>query len=849
MPRKKKVVVESSDDESEALKSPKTPKGGIEAAFARVGTRKSIGNEVPSPSKTARTTTLPVRKAAATISKKPISRTSSVSNSPAGKTTANSKKIFSFFNNATQRQAVRPSASPEKASAQMLDVEDDVIDDSSGGEKEVASMSNGLVKGTKRKFVEDSNGTAVASKPPKFLRNNENPSVPSKTEGKVADQRPWTDQYGPLNLDELAVHKKKVQDVRDWLSRTVSGKDRKRLLVLKGGAGTGKTTTMKLLSQTLGLRLTEWHNPETTGGGATGSLAAQFEEFVARTSIFGSLSFVDADAKPKDAAVTENNHIILLEEFPNTYSQASSAVQGFRNAVLQFLTVSTPSMDDFFSQRSNSAPIVPVIMIISESLLTTSTASADSFTAHRLLGTEILNHAGTTVMEFNPIAPTFMSKALDMVLTKEARRSGRRFAPGPAVLKHLSDIGDVRSAISALEFFCLHQGGEADWSGKIQFAKGKKISKETALTSMEKQSLELITQRENTLGIFHAVGKVVYNKREISATDTPPPQPSPWLPQHRREKMSSVNVDTLLNELGTDIHVFTLALHENYVLSCQGLEDEDTLDSINGCLDSLSDADLLCPDRFANNQSRYTFQGTTADALRQDEISFDTCVRGILFNLPYPVKRASPPADYVAGRGKQGKGTTGFQMLYPTSLRLWRKREQIEGMVDLFNDKFRKGQLDDEVAARGRSQKPAHGVLSWRKQGFPGSSAPLKPEAEGQPIESTSLLRGASKTELLLERLPYVVKIDRRKTQFSRTSFSKQLDKVVVFSGLTNILANEEEVEEDEDEVAEEWSTDKPVEQSPQKRRGPGILIKSKGQGDVQKDIEKLVLSDDDIED
>jgi len=188
-------------------------------------------------------------------------------------------------------------------------------------------------------------------------------------------------------------------------------------------------------------------------------------------------------------------------------------------------------------------------------------------------------------------------------------------------------------------------------------------------------------------------------------------------------------------------------------------------------------------------------------------------------------------------------------MLYPTSLRLWRKREQIEGMVDLFNDKFRKGQLDDEVAARGRSQKPAHGVLSWRKQGFPGSSAPLKPEAEGQPIESTSLLRGASKTELLLERLPYVVKIDRRKTQFSRTSFSKQLDKVVVFSGLTNILANEEEVEEDEDEVAEEWSTDKPVEQSPQKRRGPGILIKSKGQGDVQKDIEKLVLSDDDIED
>ena len=31
---------------------------------------------------------------------------------------------------------------------------------------------------------------------------------------------------------------------------------------------------------------------------------------------------------------------------------------------------------------------------------------------------------------------------------------------------------------------------------------------------MEEESLEMVTRREASLGIFHAVGKVVYNKRD-----------------------------------------------------------------------------------------------------------------------------------------------------------------------------------------------------------------------------------------------------------------------------------------------------------------------------------------------
>ncbi|KAK3066637.1 hypothetical protein LTS18_001587, partial [Coniosporium uncinatum] len=359
------------------------------------------------------------------------------------------------------------------------------------------------------------------------------------------------------------------------------------LLVLKGTAGTGKTTTLKLLSHEIRFDISEWKNPTSGEYSADGfmSLAAQFEDFLGRTGTFGGLEFATAEGKRTEQAKEgfDRREIILMEEFPNTFSRSSTALHTFRAAIQQYLAANTPSMDSLFSREQASHRVTPLVMIISETLMSSTTASADSFTAHRLLGPDILNHPGTTVLEFNPIAPTYMTKALDLIIKKEARKSGRRKAPGPAVFKHLAETGDIRSAVSSLEFLCI-RGDEADgegggWGGKVAFSKPRKAaaSGSTALTKMERESLEIITQRESTLGIFHAVGKVVYNKREApSATYTPPPQPPPHLPQYARPKMSEVNTDTLIDELGTDVQTFIAALHENYVLSCAASSSEDT---------------------------------------------------------------------------------------------------------------------------------------------------------------------------------------------------------------------------------------------------------------------------------
>lgn len=676
------------------------------------------------------------------------------------------------------------------------------------------------------------------------------------------DQRPWTEKYQPKDMDELAVHKRKVQDVRSWLDSVTTGRDRKRLLVLKGAAGTGKTTAVRLLAQELGLNINEWKNPGIgTSEDGFVSMSAQFEDFVARTGTFGVLDIGPAKSHVTSTAPTRQDTakgLILVEEFPNTFSRSSSALQSFRTAVTHYLESSTPSVDTLFSRQApNQKTVTPIVMIISETLLSTTTASADSFTAYRLLGPDILSHAGVTVLEFNPVAMTFMTKALELVIRKEAKESGRRKAPGTSIFKHLAETGDVRSAVSSLEFLCLRGDEDQDWSGKITFTKTKKAATDAPLSKMETESLEMITQRESTLGIFHAVGKVVYNKRELpSATDTPPPQPPAHLPQHARPKVSEVNIETLLNELGTDIQTFVSALHENYVLSCQGLDNEETLDHMNGCIDTLSDADLLSPDRFSTNHSRLTFQGSGGDGLRQEEISFQTAVRGMLFNLPHPVKRINPPPNVNSIRGKSVGQGTAHQMFYPISLRLWRRKEEVEQSLDSIVSKIQNGQLLASTQNK-ISTKPS-GIEAWRTDRY--SSNPTVPSStettsngDEDSSYSTALLGTGSsaKVEMLLDTLPYMFTIERRRARHGLQHSLKELDKVTRVSGNIKSLEDEEDEPNLEAGIADQWSTDQPVEEKSQTARKKfGIATKlTDHAGLVKGKMESLILEDDDIED
>ncbi|KAF8246018.1 hypothetical protein K440DRAFT_554181 [Wilcoxina mikolae CBS 423.85] len=618
---------------------------------------------------------------------------------------------------------------------------------------------------------------------------------------------PWPEKYAPRTVEDLALNKMKVKEVRTWLESVLGWTSRQRVLVLRGSAGTGKTATVNALAKEMGVEILEWRNPHSaTDGdeyGAEGAFAAglsgMFEEFVARAGTFGSLDLVSSNGKAPPAHDPVGNDgkkkLIVIEDFPNTLFTSSSApLQSFRYTIKSFLALPT-----------GASPLPPLVLIITE---TASISGPNSFTAHRLLSPEILHHPLVKEISFNKIAPTYMCKALNTIVAQESRESGRKFGPSKAVLDALSTSGDIRSAIMGLEF--LARNGDLPGTGfSERIVTGRRRGKkpeDRALSADERRMVEAVTQRESTYGIFHAVGKVLYNKRygDDPEDEYCPPQlrpPLDTLPYHPRKVR--VDLETLIDDTGTDPQTFISGLHENYLGSCNpgGLprlptSDEDVLDTVNLCLDYLSDSDMLASKGFGFGGYDSPGSGDTA-GIRADEISFHTAVRGIMISLPSPVKRFLEP------KGGANK------MFYPTSARLWKDRQEVAEVVEWFVGKQRE-------------------------------TGPCK----------------GGKAEALEERMPYLALVERRREWarrqqgvfLRRRSRSEELDvqtktalmKAMVFKG----VGRQSEDPADGDDVEEEVGT----EQSRGRWKKKEKSVKWAGEIGVGEAVEKLMLSDDDIE-
>ena len=764
--------------------------------------------------------------------------------------------LKSLFSKQAERAAARPPVKLDDIISDPISDEDDV------GEHRATTASH-VVLASRKRFKEASAGNTTASPSispsQKFIR----PTLPVRDPSLDNEQRPWSERFGPTNLNELAVHKKKVADVRKWLEDVMAGRMRQRLLILKGAAGTGKTTTLQLLAKEMRCDILEWRNPVASAGAHQGfqSASVQFEEFLGRGGKFSQLDLDLEGSTLNHAGVDDNTlKIMLIEEFPNTFARSSTAMTSFRKAVLQFLATNTPSLSLFASQSSRD-PITPVVMIISETLLTTTSASADSFTAHRLLGPEITRHPGTYIIEFNAIAPTLLSAALELVVQKEARKSGRRRTPGPLVLKKLGEIGDIRSAISSLQFLCLKGDIDADWGSRVNFGKPKRTIKSSiSLTQGEVETLKLVSQREASLGIFHAIGKVVYNKREEEPMDPSSLQGSAeilprYLASYSRPKRSEVSVDSLIDETGTDTHTFISALHENYVLSCES--DTSFLHHMGECIDYLSGSDLLCPswDVFFGGRGaggRGFSQDSAGHVLRQEEIAFHVATRGLLFSLPNPVKRKT-------GGPRRGGGDA-FKMFYPTSLKLWREKEELEGLIDHWSTNLLKGNDPEYNVTDGSSafRRPkTDNTGQWLVSQDSRRNGTQASQAEQTPDQSTTLLSlgSSARREMILERLPYMSHIARQHRLAGSAPQLRDIEKVVSFSGISSFGDEDAAVDLEENEnlaggAEAAWATDKPTEEMSPRKKSFAIRRNNPNGGSVAAlQVQKLVLSDDDIED
>ncbi|KAF8811186.1 P-loop containing nucleoside triphosphate hydrolase protein [Phlegmacium glaucopus] len=415
------------------------------------------------------------------------------------------------------------------------------------------------------------------------------------------DDQLWVDKYEPTTEAELAVHVRKVEDVRRWLTEAFDGgplgklKRYRRILALTGPAGTGKTSTIRVLARELGFEIMEWRNavgeasssiydesaslPSTSTGFHPEfdqnyeGIFTRFEAFLTRASTCQNI-FTNVDTQLSQSTTatksTPRRHIILLEDLPNILHARTQAQ--FHEA-LNSLVASAPAN-----------PAVPLVIIISDAGMrgeATDERIAGGSGRNKMqivdvrtvLSKDLLGGPYVTEIGFNPIAPTLLRKAVQALLKTHfaSSSSASTIAPSKEVIDIIveSANGDIRNAIMALQFSC------------IAHKPSQKKKKHMGNTS-----------REQSLALFHLLGKVLYNKRKDH-----PPNPSasakdlqkereldallkdplklPLHLQHHERRTSRVDVDMLYADSPIDSSLFSLYIHQNYTQFCNDIEESE----------------------------------------------------------------------------------------------------------------------------------------------------------------------------------------------------------------------------------------------------------------------------------
>lgn len=521
---------------------------------------------------------------------------------------------------------------------------------------------------------------------------------------------------------------------------------------------------------------------------------------------------------------TSQRRVILIEEFPTLSGQRASTLDAFRLSILRYISMNDPTAQGNHDCKTG---VPPIVIVVSEA--STNTESPfENLSAHRLLGRQIYNHPSTTVIEFNSIASTIMHKALNSVLKKSARQPANNQIKTKTILDSISKIGDIRNAISSLEFICLKNGTHSPLANQTVntpiTSRGHKRIMPVGI-----EALEAISQRGASIGMYHAVGKIVYNKRnDSSGTDQLQlPSPPDHLRDHNRPKVSPVQVNELLDDSGTDVQSLIGALHENYVPSCHGPSFTGCLD---GCMEFLSDSDILGGNRKDSSRSMAGFGpgffglGTSVDALRQEEMSYQVAARGLLFALPCPVKRQLSSTNHVK------RTDDVYKLFFCPRARLIRQFEEtqihIDSWVDaMLNSTLRPTSVPLPIQGHVASHKT---IPAWK------DNSQISCEES-----SNTALPLMTHNELILDHLPYTAKI------LGNAAESEDLKKIVSFTGSHGAYYSSQQ---------EQSALESSLEvcgalESSRGDRQSGRFLEPEAALMLQMDDEQLFLSDDDIVD
>ncbi|XP_010029663.2 cell cycle checkpoint protein RAD17 isoform X1 [Eucalyptus grandis] len=411
--------------------------------------------------------------------------------------------------------------------------------------------------------------------------------------GRSTAKESWVDKYKPCTFEELAVHKKKVEEVKSWFEeRLITSKDNlgDHVLVITGPAGVGKSATIYVVASHLGATLCEWNTPTPTvwkeyvhnsNTGQYVSKLDEFEAFVERTRKYGLIS-------QSSAGESKSSAILLIDDLPMTHGNV--ACRRLQNC-LHLLVQSTH---------------IPTAILITDYGRVDSADREARFLEELHLS---LESAGARKIAFNPIT----SNAIKRILSKICRQEKRNVASEQIDLIAKASGGDIRHAITALQFFCL----KVDWP--------------SFSSSSPTTVYDLNFGRDETISLFHALGKFLHNKRESVS-------PSAFCcfvgkdPHLMQEKFMRLPFkmdapEKVLSQAHGQARPIADFLHENVL----DFLDEEAVDDASAVLSYLGDADVLLHSFHGAVARNYEAEGVVQSA------AASIAVRGVLFGNSHPL--------------------------------------------------------------------------------------------------------------------------------------------------------------------------------------------------------------------
>ncbi|KAL7132034.1 hypothetical protein ABFS83_12G045600 [Erythranthe nasuta] len=423
------------------------------------------------------------------------------------------------------------------------------------------------------------------------------------TSGSRSNKDIWVEKYTPSCLEELAVHKKKVEEVKIWFEERLKNpvdNSYSNVILISGQAGVGKSATIHAIARHLGVEVHEWNTPTPTiwqehlhnsnSGISYMSKLDEFESFVEKIRKYGLISSSSL------TKVSPLSIILLIDDIPLVKGKVSyGRLQRCFHLLLQSVRLPTAILINEYG-RSESAE------------------------HHSRYWEELqssLQKAGACKVSFNPITANSIKKVLSKI------RRVERIEVSDEQINLLANTsgGDIRHAITSLQYFSLKPRPMDSLSVHSAYREEEGVE-----SSHLDDGASLAFGKDATLSLFHALGKFLHNKRETGSLATSDKNAILLKEKFIRCPLKMDAPELVLSQAHGQATLIVDFLHENVL----DFVREESIDDAWVVGTYLSDSDLLLASSASlgrNYEAENVVQSTAASI----------AVRGVLFGNNYPL--------------------------------------------------------------------------------------------------------------------------------------------------------------------------------------------------------------------